>query len=129
MRPDLSDLTDLHLMILGALWTLGKGTIAEVHAAIGGDQEVTSKTIATLLGRLEKRGVVTRETVGREGVYRANVTRRAVLVARIGGALAAVFAAEESVAGAAAVSRTHAREGDDEKLRALLRRAEKDLKK
>ena len=128
MRPDLTDLTDHHLLILGALWTLGKGTIAEIHAAIRADHDITTKTIGTLLGRLEKRGVVSRETAGREGVYRPNVTRRAVLVSRIGGALSAVFAAEEEV-GSAAVSRKHVRAGDDEKLRALLKRAEKDLRK
>jgi BlaI family penicillinase repressor len=128
MRPDLTDLTDHHLLILGALWTLGKGTIAEIHAAIRAESDITTKTIGTLLGRLEKRGVVSRETAGREGVYRANVTRRAVLVSRIGGALSAVFAAEEEV-GSAAVSRKHVRAGDDEKLRALLKRAERDLRK
>ena len=128
MRPDISDLTDLHLLILGALWSLGKGTIAEIHAVIATEQDVSTKTIGTLLGRLEKRGVVSRETVGREGMYRPNVTRRTVLVARIGGALSAVFAAEEAATGATAVTRKHTREGDDEKLRALLRRAEKDLR-
>jgi BlaI family penicillinase repressor len=130
MRPDLRDLTDHHLLILGALWTMGKGTIAEIHDAISGEHEITTKTIATLLGRLEKRGVVSKETVGREGVYEPNVTRRAVLVSRIGGALAAVFAAEDDKAiGTAAVSQRHVREGDDEKLRALLKRAERDLRK
>ncbi len=127
MRPDLSDLTDLQLRILGALWTLGKGTIAGIHSAIGNEQEVTVKTIGTLLGRMEKRGLVAREMPGREGVYTPLVTRRAVIVARIGGALSAVFATESS--GTAAVSRKQLREGDDEKLRALLRLAEKDLKK
>lgn len=127
MRPNLSDLTDLQLRILGALWTLGKGTIAEIHSAIGNDRGVTVKTIGTLLGRLEKRGLAAREMAGREGVYTPLVTRRAVIVSRIGGALSAVFAAETP--GTAAVSRKQVREGDDEKLRALLRLAEKDLKK
>lgn len=128
MRPDLSELTDLHLLILGALWTLKKATIAQVHEAIADEADVTTKTIATLLGRLEKRGLVIREAGGREGVYRAAVTRRAVLVARVGATLSAVFAAEDGAVGAAAVRGKHTREGDAEKLIELLRRAEKDLK-
>lgn len=128
MRPDLSELTDLHLLILGALWTLGKATIAQVHEAIADEANVTTKTIATLLGRLEKRGLVVREAGGREGVYRAAVTRRAVLVARVGATLSAVFAAEDGAVGASAVRRKHTREGDADKLIELLRRAEKDVK-
>ena len=130
-RPDpreLAELTDLHLLILGALWTGGESSIAAVHAAVRHRADVTPKTIATLLGRLEQRGLVTHRIVGREGVYRALVRRRDVLVARMGGMLGALFAAEDAPAsGAAALARRDARAGDAARLRELLRRAERDI--
>jgi BlaI family transcriptional regulator, penicillinase repressor len=123
---DLADLTDLHLLILGALWTSREATIAEIHAAIRHRTDAAPKTIATLLGRLEQRGIVTHRIVGREGVYQALVGKRDVLVARMGGMLGSLFAAEERAVGAAAVG-DEVRDGDAERLRALLRRAEQTV--
>lgn len=128
MHRDLSDLTDLHLLLLGALWAAGEATIAQIHESIGEKHDVSSKTIATLLGRLEKRRLVSHVTVGREGVYRPLVSRREVLVSRVGGVLASVFAAEDDAIGAAAVRKKHLREDDREKLLELLKRAERDMK-
>jgi predicted transcriptional regulator len=128
MPKDLSDLTDLHLLILGALWSSGESSIAGIHSAIAERHGITTKTIATLLGRLEKRKLVSHRMEGREGVYRALVTRREVLVARIGGALASVFAAEQGTAGVAALSKKHTHAGDEAELLDLLKRAEQDVK-
>ena len=126
-RSELAELTDLHLLILGALWTAGEATIAEIHAAIRHRSDASSKTIATLLSRLEQRGFVVHHMVGREGVYRALVDRREALVARVGGLLGSFFAAEEDGVGAAAVHAGEVQQGDAERLRELLRRAERDL--
>jgi predicted transcriptional regulator len=126
-RTELAELTDLHLSILGALWTAGEATIAEIHAAIRHRSDATPKTIATLLSRLEQRGFVVHHMVGREGVYRALVDRRDVLVARVGGLLGSFFAAEEDGVGAAAIRADEVQPGDTERLRELLRRAERDL--
>ena len=128
-RPDTSDLTDLQLLILGALWAVGEATISQVHEAVDERASVSSKTIGVLLGRMEKRGIVSRDIVGREGVYRPLVTRKQVLVSRVGGALASVFAAEDDALGTAAVKRKHTHPDDAEELIELLRRAERDLKR
>ncbi len=48
MHRDTSDLTDLHLLILGALWAAGESTIAQIHASIGERHDVSGKTIGTL---------------------------------------------------------------------------------
>ena len=128
-RPDLSDLTDLHLLILGALWASGQATIAQIHLAIGDRAPVSAKTIGTLLSRLDKRRVVTHTMDGREGVYRPLVTRREVLVARVGTALASMFAAEDDVLGTAAVRRKDIHPDDAAELIDLLKRAERDVKK
>lgn len=128
-RRELTELTDLHLAILGALWTAGESTIAEIHAAIRHRSDASVKTIATLLSRLEQRGFVVHRMAGREGVYRALVDRRETLVARVSGLLGSFFASEERPAalGAAAVSADEVEQGDAERLLALLKRAERDI--
>jgi predicted transcriptional regulator len=125
--PDLSDLTDLHLLILGALWTRGESSISDIHDAIA-SHGVATKTIATILGRLQKRKLVSRRMSGREGVYLPLITRKEALVSRVGGVLESLFAAEDGVAGAAAVNRKEIRPGDSKRLVELLKRAEQDVR-
>jgi BlaI family transcriptional regulator, penicillinase repressor len=126
MTPaQLTDLTDLHLAILSALWRRGEATIAELHEGMASRTGASPKTIATLLSRLEKRGLVTSRRTGRESVYRARVTRKQVLLARVSGMLGAIF--PDDTGAAAAVSKRDTKRGDAERLRALLRKAQRDL--
>ena len=124
--PDYSDLTDLQLMILSALWEQGEATSGELYDVLEPRSGVARKTIATLLLRLEKRGLVKHRFEGREGVYRAAVTKRKVTLSRMTGMLAALFDSKGGSA-AAAVSRDDVKDGDVERLRALLRKATRDL--
>jgi BlaI family penicillinase repressor len=124
----LSDLTDLHLAILSALWKHAPASIAEIHAAIESGTNVALKTVATVLSRLEQRGLVSRRMNGREGLYTALVTRRQVLTSRVQSMLGALISADEAALGSAALRKGSAEAGDATRLRELLRRAEKDLK-
>ncbi len=72
------DLTDLQVDLLEVLWNREEATVAEVQDALLGDRGLATSTVATLLSRLEKRGVVTHRTDGRQYVYRAQVSREQV---------------------------------------------------
>ncbi len=72
------DLTDLQVDLLEVLWSREEATVAEVQEALLSDRGLATSTVATLLSRLEKRGVVTHRTDGRQYVYRAQVTRQEV---------------------------------------------------
>ena len=62
-----------------ALWELGEGTVADVQAALAaGDQQLAPTTVATVLGRLEKKGLVKHRTQGRQYVYRALISEQEV---------------------------------------------------
>jgi predicted transcriptional regulator len=78
-----SNLTELQLAILRILWQRDGATVTEVHGAIGAARGLAPATIATLLRRLEKKGVVKHSTVGRQFVYQASISpddaRRSVL--------------------------------------------------
>jgi len=69
-RPSEStQLTDLQLAILQVLWTRGSATAAEVTEALRTDRGLAQQTIATVLSRLERRGIVSHETRQRQYVY------------------------------------------------------------
>jgi predicted transcriptional regulator len=64
-----AELTELHLDIMRVLWERGSATVADVHRALAA-RGLAQATISTLLRRLEKKGVIAHETVGREYAYR-----------------------------------------------------------
>jgi BlaI family penicillinase repressor len=63
------ELTELHLDIMRVLWERGRATVADVHRALAG-RGLALATISTLLRRLEKKGVIAHDKVGREYAYR-----------------------------------------------------------
>jgi predicted transcriptional regulator len=67
-------LGDLQLAVLKALWELGSGTVAEVHKAMKGGDELAYTTVATLLRRMEARGLVRHREDGRKFVYEPTVS-------------------------------------------------------
>ncbi|MCZ6916247.1 MAG: BlaI/MecI/CopY family transcriptional regulator [Gemmatimonadetes bacterium] len=81
MRSDqksYQDLTDLQLALMEVLWTRGEATVSQVQEGLLETRGLAMTTVATLLSRLEKRGVVTHRTEGRQYVYRPSVSREEV---------------------------------------------------
>ena len=64
-------LTAPQLALLRVLWERSEATVAEMQRALHADRPLAATTIATLLSRLEKRGIVAYRTEGRQYVYRA----------------------------------------------------------
>lgn len=67
-------LGDLQLAILRVLWTQGEATVAEVHEALEAERGLAPTTIATMLTKMEKKGVVEHTTIGRRFIYRPTVS-------------------------------------------------------
>ncbi len=60
-----------------ALWDLGEGSGREVQEALESlGRALAPTTVATVLGRLEKRGLVTHRRDGRQYIYRATVSQQ-----------------------------------------------------
>jgi len=119
------ELTDLQVTILSILWRCPGSTVAEVHAAIIARERPTRQTVNTLLWRLERRGLVTRKVREGQASYRANISRRRVLAERLAALLSALFDTRDIAP--AALRGADVAPGDVKRLRALLRRAERDL--
>ena len=73
-----SSLSELQLDLMGVLWQRRQATVAEVVDALSGRRELAHTTVATLLSRLEKRGLLAAERDGRQLVYRPLVAEQAV---------------------------------------------------
>lgn len=58
-------LTGQQLAIMRLLWDRGEMTVAEVQESLEGDGKHAYSTVATMLGRLEKRGLVRHRAEGR----------------------------------------------------------------
>src|SRR5437764_7675109 len=62
-------LGDLQLAIMRALWRRGEATVAEVHEDLEAERGLALTTIATMLVKLEKKGVLDHRMDGRRFVY------------------------------------------------------------
>jgi len=69
----LHKLGDLQLRILQLLWQRGEMPAAAVHAALQPERPLAPTTIATMLGKMEARGLVEHRESGRAFIYRAAV--------------------------------------------------------
>jgi BlaI family penicillinase repressor len=65
-------LGDLQLAILRTLWDRGGSPVAGVHDALR-DRGLALTTIATMLRKMEEKGLVSHEEQGRQFVYTAEV--------------------------------------------------------
>ncbi len=77
-KTNLHRIGDLQLRIMKVLWSQPPATVADVHAALEGGRELAYTTVATMLRKMEERGLVTHETEGRTFLYRAAVEEAAV---------------------------------------------------
>lgn len=76
--PDPHELTELQITILRHLWQRGEATVSEVWDELHRERGLAQTTVATLLTRLERRGVVARRADNRQYLYRALVSEAEV---------------------------------------------------
>jgi BlaI family penicillinase repressor len=106
----------LQLAIMRVLWTDGESTVAEVHRALEPSHGLAPTTIATMLKKMEAKGVVSHRSEGRRFVYRATLSEDAATRSMVADLKERLF--DGSVA--ALVSHLlQSHEVDDEELAAL----------
>ena len=71
-------LTELQMAIMRVLWGRDEASVAEICDALRPDRSLAPTTIATVLSRLERRGVVQHRARSRQFIYRARVTEAEV---------------------------------------------------
>ena len=63
-------LSELQIALVRVLWQRGETSVAEIAKVLGEERGLKHTTVATLLTRLEKRGVVEQRREGRTGLSR-----------------------------------------------------------
>jgi len=71
-------LGELQFEIMKVLWARREATVAEVHAALEGGAHLAYTTMATMLRKMEGRGLVRHRSEGRTFVYHAAIAEDAV---------------------------------------------------
>ena len=88
-RPELR-LGDLQLRIMKVLWRLAQATVAEVHEALSADS-LAYTTVATMLRKMEARGLVRHHEQDRRFVYEPVVSEHDVHCSMAGDLLDRLF--------------------------------------
>ena len=77
-EPGRIRLGDLQLRILQILWERREASVADVHAVLKPERDPAYTTVATMLRKMEERGLVEHREEGRVYVYRARVASEQV---------------------------------------------------
>src|SRR5437867_3726892 len=89
-KPKRFRLGDLQLQIMKVLWERSEATVADIHQALSA-RDLAYTTIATMLRKMEERGLVTHRLEGRSFVYRAAVEAGEVSTGMAGDLLDRLF--------------------------------------
>jgi BlaI family penicillinase repressor len=84
-------LGDLQLAIMQVLWSRKEATSSEVHAALFEEHGLAPTTIATMLRKMEDKGVVAHRTEGRGFIYRPAVGERQIQRTMVGELIGRLF--------------------------------------
>src|SRR5262245_1587064 len=72
-KHKLHRLGDLQLRIMQVLWQREEATVSEVIGGLDQDRDLAYTTVATMLRKMETRGLVSHRVDGRSFIYRAKV--------------------------------------------------------
>lgn len=118
---DLGQLSGLQLAIMRVVWQRGEASTADVVASLADSRDLAHTTVGTLLGRLEKRGLLVSRRDGKHLVYRASVAEAEVKRSMVSEFLDRLFEGDARALVTHLVSEREVGEGDLQKIRDLLR--------
>lgn len=114
-------LGDLQHAIMAVLWARDEATTADVHEALREERGLAFTTIATMLRKMEEKGVVSHRVDGRQFVYRPRVSQDQVRRSMVGELVSRLFGGDPKALVAHLVSEN---EIEPEELDELRRRLE-----
>ena len=74
-KRDKRILGKLELMIMHVVWERGEATVRQVRNAIASRRDLAYSTVMTMMGKMEKKGVLTHRVEERTYIYRPLVSR------------------------------------------------------
>ncbi|MEP6732907.1 MAG: BlaI/MecI/CopY family transcriptional regulator [bacterium] len=87
-------LTELQITVLRLLWERGEATVADIWEALYAERKLAQTTVATIVSRLQRRGILSRRTRDRQFVYRTLLTEADVQHSMVGELTERLFAGD-----------------------------------
>ena len=113
-------LSDLQIAVMRVLWRQGETSVTDVAAVLADERGLKYTTVATLLTRLEKRGVVRQRRDGRQLAYRALVSEPQVRRSMVADLLGSLFGGDARALVAHLVNESEIAPGDLDRVRKQL---------
>ena len=122
--PERHELTELQLAILRLLWERGEATVADIWEALYAERGLAQTTVATLVTRLQRRGIVARRTRDRQFVYRATITEADVQHSMVSELTERLFAGDPAALVSHLISASDMSPGDLARVKRMIENAE-----
>jgi len=122
------ELSELQLAVMRVLWQKTRATVAEVQEALEAERGLALTTVATVLTRLEKAGLVSHRPSGRHYVYRPLVSEEQVRRSMISALAERLFEGDVAALVSHLVSAREIRPGDLARVKQLLEAKEREGK-
>lgn len=122
--------TELQFAILRILWERGEATGAEVQEELAPERPLAQSTVATLLSRMERKGLLAHRSEGRQFVYRAEVSEEAVrdsMLDQFSGIVGEIFRGDVAALVSHLLTARDMAPDDLARLRALIEAKEREL--
>ncbi len=127
-QEDGGPITGLQLKILRVLWRLENASVSEVRHALA-KRKLAPTTVATLLKRLESRGLVGHTKEGRQFLFHAQVTELEVAERSVAEVHDTVFQGDVGAFAAQLLARKDVNVEDLARIRKMISARERELKK
>jgi BlaI family transcriptional regulator, penicillinase repressor len=115
-------LSELQIAVVRVLWRHGETSVVDVAAVLAEERGLKHTTVATLLTRLEKRGVVEQRREGRQLIYRAIASESQVRRSMVADLVGSLFGGDSQELVAHLVRESELAPGDLERLRKRLQK-------
>ena len=119
MQKD-NNISDLQLAVMRVLWRRGEASVAEVHGDLEPERGLAPTTIATILSRLERRGLVRHSSRGRQYLYAPVISEQEIRRSMVAALTSRLFNGDATALVSHLLESRDIAPGDLEKVRQLL---------
>ena len=113
-------LSELQIAVMRVLWRQGEASVADIATILGAERGLKYTTVATLLTRLERRGVVAQRRDGRVLIYHAVASEPQVRRSMVADLIGSLFGGDPRALVAHLVDESEIAPGDLERVRKRL---------
>jgi len=121
-------LSELQIALMRVLWRQGEASVADIATILGAERGLKYTTVATLLTRLERRGVVAQRRDGRVLIYHAVASEPQVRRSMVADLIGSLFGGDPRALVAHLVDESEIAPGDLERVRRQLARTPRRAK-